>query len=53
MSDDFYNRDRGLSSGDISIPQPTGKKVNTDKPSNGNIIKFALAFPPLGIVTHG
>ena len=53
MSDDIYSRER-----DPFL----GKSVNTvnvvnqnvpDKRDNNQIIKLAMVFPPMGIVTYG
>ena len=53
MSDEFYNRE---------LDPFRGESVNTvnvvnqnvpDKRDNNQIIKLAMVFPPIGVVTHG
>lgn len=53
MSDEIYNRDRDPYRGEISNSVNVVNKVVPDKRDNNKIIKLAMVFPPMGIVTYG
>jgi hypothetical protein len=52
MSDEIYNRDRDPYRGEISNPVNVVNQVVPDKRNNNQIIKLAMVFPPMGIVTY-
>ena len=53
MSDEIYNRDRDPYRGEILNPVNVVNQVVPDKRNNNQIIKLAMVFPPMGIVTYG
>lgn len=53
MSDEIYNRDRDPYRGEIRNPVNVVNQVVPNKRDNNQIIKLAMVFPPIGIVTYG
>lgn len=53
MSDEIYNRERDPFRSEISNPVNVVNQVVPNKRDNNQIIKLAMVFPPIGVVTHG
>lgn len=53
MSDEIYNRERDPFRGEsVNTVNVVNQNV-PDKRDNNQIIKLAMVFPPIGVVTHG
>ncbi len=53
MSDDIYSRERDPFRGEsVNAVNVVNQNV-PNKRDNNQIIKLAMAFPPMGIVTYG